>query len=461
MGYLTGPINTLTDFQVEFNGFLMGNGTPYEIPPTCDFLDMAAIKTMDQQRTWADGSWSGPDFADVVLPSMPVEISGATLAAFQANVAAFRNAFVPQTAPTPLWVKLPGMAVQGIPAKANKRSMPIGLEWNGGFTAAAVQWRCPDPAWQSLPRSLVLAGGSAGSSGMVFPLFTQASPPVARTNLVTNPNFEAGVAGWTPQLGATIVQETATPLAGTASAQLTGAGGNVFSGFPVTAGDTVTISILYTPVGTVSGPPYLRLILPGTGFTIVNLPLTLAAPGRYSVTATAVSSGTASILVSGGTGSSDAILFDSVLVEKTPTMGTYFDGSTAAAGGYTYAWSGTPNASTSVASPAPVLDFGVTGVGSASGTLTNVGNTPAWPVVVITQPGSISIDGFTVTYAQAIPAGQTVTIDYKAGTATLTGDIDRTTQLTVRQFSPVTSTSSVFFSAASGTATLTVADIWR
>jgi hypothetical protein len=33
--------------------------------------------------------------------------------------------------------------------------------------------------------------------------------------------------------------------------------------------------------------------------------------------------------------------------------------------------------------------------------------------------------------------------------------------LTVRQFSPVTSTSSVFFSAASGTATLTIADIWR
>jgi hypothetical protein len=282
--YLTGPVNTLTDFQVEFNGFLMGDGTPYEIPPTCDFLDMAAIKTMDQQRTWADGSWSGPDFADVVLPSMPVEISGATLAAFQANVAAFRNAFVPQTAPTPLWVKLPGMAVQGIPAKANKRSMPIGLEWNGGFTAAAVQWRCPDPAWQSLPRSLVLTGGSAGASGMTFPLF--------------------------------------------------------------------------------------------------------------------------------------AAVFD-------------------------------------------VLDFGVTGVSSASGTLTNAGNTPAWPVVVITQPGSIIIDGFVVTYAQAIPAGQTVAIDYKAGTATLTGDIDRTTQLTVRQFSPVTSTSSVFFSAASGTATLTIADIWR
>jgi hypothetical protein len=464
MGYLTGPINTLTDFQVEFNGFLMGNGTPYEIPPTCDFLDMAAIKTMDQQRTWADGSWSGPDYADVVLPSMPVEISGATLAAFQANVAAFRNAFVPQTAPTPLWVKLPGMAVQGIPAKANKRSMPIGLEWNGGFTAAAVQWRCPDPAWQSLPRSLVLAGGSAGSSGMVFPLFTQASPPVARTNLVTNPNFETDVSGWVAENGAALTRDTVSPIAGSASGKLTGAtsgGGDIYSTFAVTAGSTVTFSMSYTTVGTITGTPKMSLILPGAATASQVLPLTQVSPGRFSVTATAVSSGTAFVSVTAGAAIGDVLHIDAVLAEVAPTMGAYFDGSTAPAGGYTYAWSGTVNESTSTASPAPVLDFGVTGVGSASGTLTNVGNTPAWPVVVITQPGSIIIDGFVVTYAQAIPAGQTVTIDYKAGTATLTGDIDRTTQLTVRQFSPVTSTSSVFFSAASGTATLTIADIWR
>jgi hypothetical protein len=295
---------------------------------------------------------------------------------------------------------------------------------------------------------------------MAFPLFTQASLPPVRTNLATNPNFETNTSGWTAQ-AVTLSRETTTPLDGVASAQITGVGGYAWASFSVTAGDTVTFSVLYAPVGTVSGPPIVRLNMPGAAFASTNLPTTLATPGRYSVTATAVSSGSAIAYVYAGSGSSDVVLFDDVLIEKAPTMGTYFDGSTAPAGGYTYAWSGTPNASTSTASPAPVLDFGVTGVGSASGTLTNVGNTPAWPVVVITQPGSIIIDGFVVTYAQAIPAGQTVTIDYKAGTATLTGDIDRTTQLTVRQFSPVTSTSSVFFSAASGTATLTIADIWR
>lgn len=287
MGYLTGPVNNLQDFQVEFNGFLMGAGTAFEIPPTADFLDMAAIKTMDQQRVWADGSWSGPDFADVVLPSMPVEISGVSPTDFYANVAAFRSVFTPQSTAVPLWVKLPGLPAQGIPAKTNKRSMPIGIEWNGGFTAAAVQWRCPDPAWQSVPRTLNLTASGSTGSGMTFPLFTA--------------------------------------------------------------------------------------------------------------------------------------VYD-------------------------------------------VLDYGTTGTSPASGSLSNAGNTPAWPYVVVTGPVSgfsIVIDGNTVTYTDTVPAGQTVTIDYKSGYATLTGGVDRTTKLSSRQFSPVTATSSAFFSAASGTAAITVADLWR
>lgn len=40
--------------------------------------------------------------------------------------------------------------------------------------------------------------------------------------------------------------------------------------------------------------------------------------------------------------------FSALLVEQSPTLGDYFDGTTAAAGEYTYGWSGTANASTSV-----------------------------------------------------------------------------------------------------------------
>ena len=294
MGYLTGPVNTLTDYQVEFNGFLLGPGTAYDIPPVWNFLDLAAIKTMDQSRVWADGSWSGPDFADVFLPSMAVEVKGATAALFASAVQALQGAFAPNYVAVPLWVKLPGMPAMGIPAKTNKRTIPIDLTWNGNFSQAAVQWRCPDPSWQSVPRSIVLSASGSAVSGLVFPMF----------------NVVAGV---------------------------------------------------------------------------------YVAPG--------------------------------------------------------------------------VADFGSTVTSSASGLLTNSGNTGAWPVVVIsgptTVPATVTIDGNTVTYSQPIPAGQAVTIDYKTGYATLTGNVDRTYALTSRLFSPVSSSSAVFFSADGGYATVTVADVSR
>lgn len=294
LGYLGAPINILTDYQIEFNGLLMGPGTAYDIPPVWNFLDLAALKTMDQARVWADGSWSGPDFADVLLPSIPLEVKGSTAALFTAAVQALQAAFVPQLVAAPLWVKLPGMPAMGIAAKTNKRSIPIDLTWNGNFSQAAVQWRCPDPVWQSVSRSTTLAASGTSVSGLAFPLFTPAS------------------------------------------------GSYVQPGF---------------------------------------------------------------------------------------------------------------------------LDFGSVAVSSSSGTVTNSGNTPAWPVVVLsgptTVPATILIDGNAVTYSQPIPAGQSVTIDYKSGYAFLTGNVDRTYALTSRMFSAVSYSSPVFYTADGGYATVTVADVSR
>lgn len=293
MAYLTGPVNVLTDFTVEYNGLLMGGTTAYEVPQPWTFLDMAAIKSMDQARVWADGSWSGPDFADVFLSDMPLEIMATSAVTFSAALATLRSTLVPQLVAQPLWVKLPGMAAMGIPAKVNKRIIPIDLSWNGGFSSAAVQWRAPDPTWQSVPRTVSLAANGAATSGLSFPLFV-------------------------------------------------------------------------------------------------------------------------------------------------PASGTYVS----------------PGA----------LDFGSTAVATSSATLTNSGNSPAWPLVVVSGPVSsftIILDGNAVTYGQTIPSGQSVTIDYKSGLATLTGGVDRTYALTARNFSSVTSTSQVLYSASSGTATVTVADMSR
>jgi hypothetical protein len=298
MGYISGPVNSLTDFQVEFNGFLMGAGTSYGVPPLWDFLDLAPIKTMDEPRIWADGSWSGPDYADVLTPTFDVEISGTSDATFAANVAAFRNAFTAMSAPAPLWVKLPQLAPFGIPAKVSKRAVPVDITW-GQLSIASLQFRVTDPVWQSVVRSASLTASASALSGMVFPLF----------------NWATG---------------------------------------------------------------------------------TYATPGA--------------------------------------------------------------------------LDFGSTVIAASAVTLTNAGNAPAWPYVVVTGPCpggfTLILDGNQVVYGQDVASAATVVVDYKSGTAQVsrnTPAVDRTYVLTSRQFTPVNAEgSSIFlFSATSGTAVVSTADMWR
>lgn len=168
MPFIAGPVNGLTDFQVEYGGFLMGPGTNYGVPPTWSFFDMAPIKTMDTQKQWQSGSWSGPDFADVLLPGFDVEVWAYDDAAFAAAILDFRQAIAPGLV-APLWVKVPRFDPIGILAKPSRRSNPIDLSW-GQLSLATIEFRCPDPTWQSVTRSLALAASGAAASGLVAPL---------------------------------------------------------------------------------------------------------------------------------------------------------------------------------------------------------------------------------------------------------------------------------------------------
>lgn len=175
---LTQPVNTLTDFQVEYNGLLLGKGTQFRIPiGQINFLDLAPVKTMETQRIWADGSFAGPDFADVLFPQMDLKvIGGGSLTQFQANLVMLRNTTTIQPVGLPLWFKVPGFPVMGILARVNKRNIPIDEGWlRAGYAICPLQFRAPDPAWQSVPRILSLAASGATVSGLVFPMFNVAS----------------------------------------------------------------------------------------------------------------------------------------------------------------------------------------------------------------------------------------------------------------------------------------------
>lgn len=181
MAYLTGPVNTLADFQCEFAGLVMGAGTPYSVP-SWDFLTMFSVKTMDTQRVGADGDWSGPDYADVLTSTMNFDLTGASPAAFDAAAAAIEAVTAPQTSSLPFWYKLPLRAPRGLPFRVMQRSIPVTPTWGRLAASAALQWRCTEArgGWQSVPRAQGVSGGATGAGahgGLVFPLFTGVAGP--------------------------------------------------------------------------------------------------------------------------------------------------------------------------------------------------------------------------------------------------------------------------------------------
>lgn len=186
------------------------------------------------------------------------------------------------------------------------------------------------------------------------PSFESASGTVeVRRNLCTNPNFEAGVAGWPPESGAALTQDTTSPISGVGSALLTcgtAGGGDAYFAMTVALGDTITASLDYQTVGTVSGTPKLLLQqLPATASTrTATLPLTQAVPGRFSVTLTADAAGTLIFAIFGGSAVGDKVRFDNVLIEKSSVAGPYFDGSTSPDSDLTPSWTGAAEASASI-----------------------------------------------------------------------------------------------------------------
>lgn len=107
----------------------------------------------------------------------------------------------------------------------------------------------------------------------------------------------------------------------------------------------------------------------GNTSTTVFTPLVAGSWTRVSVTATAPAGAATAVFITGPRGSAlpmpSGAYFDvdQALIEASPTLGDYFDGSTANGNGLYYNWTGTANASASVVSSSPKPTFMTVGQG--------------------------------------------------------------------------------------------------
>ena len=258
----------------------------------------------------------------------------------------------------------------------------------GSQAAAVIAGTAPN---QML--SLTIPKGDTGATGATGPkgdpgnqsqtIDTLGAIAVKRTNLATNPSFETtsstinvrtnlalnpavsgGISSWggVGSPGANLAYSTEQAHNGTTSFKTTmtatgtrGAKCTVSNpGFA--SGDTIVWSIWVYPSVTIDLQPYWERSTPtytgGPGGATVNCPANTWTQITGSVTFTAAQADATGSFGFGffSVGSwaiNDFYYADEIIVERSPVLGPYFDGSTAAAGDYTYAWASTANASAS------------------------------------------------------------------------------------------------------------------
>src|SRR6266705_3485825 len=181
-----------------------------------------------------------------------------------------------------------------------------------------------------------------------------------RTNLCTNPSFETTVAGGWSAVGAnppTVTQSAVQAQNRTNSAKvLFNTSNNLANHFEyalsgLTIGKVYTCSayvFLQTPFTGHVGIGIFNQSVPAGGNTFTS---TTGSWQRISITFTTTATIATVGVFSDTYATTQFFYVDAVLIEQAGGVGTYFDGSTAADANYKYSWSGTTDASTSLATP--------------------------------------------------------------------------------------------------------------
>jgi hypothetical protein len=172
---LTVP--SLTVDQAQFNGLLMGPGTPFGVKKW-EALDKPNVRSGNTSRPQSRGSYVGTNLLDVRTITLTLDIGPfasnyggyGTLAA---ALAALRKATSTEgTTEYPLWLTLPGTGQVCCLARCTKKSVPwdIVADLGGLAENASVQLEATDPYFYSSPTLAPTIGLPTPGGGMAFPI---------------------------------------------------------------------------------------------------------------------------------------------------------------------------------------------------------------------------------------------------------------------------------------------------
>jgi hypothetical protein len=201
------------DWQLEYAGKALGDGSPFLVAKIDGLLDLPAVTTADKGRLRRHGLIPGDDFTGGRSVVITFEVFGDTVAEFTDAVADLAALTTPGKDEQALVFKIPGVAGGGhrlIYCRPRKRSLPIGREYYYRLPLAQVEFVATDPRIYSLfeynetttlpsagggvtfPLTFPLTFGSVSTGGVIWPFNggTFATPPkFTITGPVVNPKI--------------------------------------------------------------------------------------------------------------------------------------------------------------------------------------------------------------------------------------------------------------------------------
>ncbi len=236
--------------------------------------------------------------------------------------------------------RLHGVTVTGVTWKFSEPIVEFGSkigDFFSGDTTDALGW---DYAWSGTANASISTAACAATT--------------VRTNLLSNPSFELDAGGWSSS-GTSGTRVSTQSYLGSWSYEVvaTAAGQGAFSGQCATTAQTYTASAwVKGEAGKLFNINLREKLSDGTTTVGDTSSANITATGswqRVSVSRTFGATGAiGQVIVRSQTSGAHTFYVDAVMLEASSTVGDYFDGSFSPAGDFSYAWTGTANASTSI-----------------------------------------------------------------------------------------------------------------
>lgn len=167
----TGDLVT-ADWQAEYNGVALGDGTPFLIAQIDGLLDLPEVRSADKVRLRRNGLTAGDDFTGGRAITVTLEVAQTGTTSFNDAVDQLARLTAPGGPERPLVLQIPGVAGGGkrwVYCKPRRRSLPIGREFFYGLTAATVEFFSTDPRIFAADQGSASTTLATAGAGLTFP----------------------------------------------------------------------------------------------------------------------------------------------------------------------------------------------------------------------------------------------------------------------------------------------------